>query len=77
MPSHGPPCVGHLFLGAALQGRSPFTHLIYPVPESAGLGVHLTLDLGGQARFGPDVEWLPEQGVDGDHVDYTNQSHPV
>lgn len=42
----------------ALQGRSPFTHLIYPVPESAGLGVHLTLDLGGQARFGPDVEWV-------------------
>jgi len=46
----------------ALQGRSPFTHLIYPVPESAGLGVHLTLDLGGQARFGPDVEWVDEPG---------------
>ena len=44
-----------------LEGRSPFTHLIYPAPEPnahlAGLGVHLTLDLGGQAKFGPDVEW--------------------
>ena len=47
-----------------LAGRSPFRHLIYPVPEAAGLGVHLTLDLAGQARFGPDVEWI-------DGVDYT------
>ena len=42
----------------SLAGRSPFGHLIYPVPEHAGLGVHLTLDLGGQARFGPDTEWV-------------------
>jgi L-2-hydroxyglutarate oxidase LhgO len=41
-----------------LAGRSPFSRLIYPVPEPGGLGVHLTLDLGGQARFGPDVEWV-------------------
>ncbi|MDR3369361.1 NAD(P)/FAD-dependent oxidoreductase [Rhodoferax sp.] len=41
-----------------LAGRAPFSHLIYPVPESAGLGVHLTLDLGGQAKFGPDVQWV-------------------
>lgn len=41
-----------------LAGRSPFSRLIYPVPEAAGLGVHLTLDLGGQARFGPDVQWV-------------------
>ncbi|TFV99455.1 NAD(P)/FAD-dependent oxidoreductase [Oxalobacteraceae bacterium OM1] len=41
-----------------LAGKSPFSHLVYPVPEPGGLGVHLTLDLGGQARFGPDVEWL-------------------
>jgi len=41
-----------------LAGRSPFGRLIYPVPESAGLGVHLTLDLGGQAKFGPDVQWV-------------------
>ncbi len=42
----------------SLQGRAPFTRLIYPIPDEAGLGVHLTLDLGGQARFGPDVEWV-------------------
>jgi L-2-hydroxyglutarate oxidase LhgO len=42
----------------SLAARSPFTRLIYPVPEVAGLGVHLTLDLAGQARFGPDVEWI-------------------
>lgn len=42
----------------ALAGRAPFRRLIYPLPEPGGLGVHLTLDLGGQARFGPDVEWV-------------------
>jgi len=47
----------------ALDGRSPFTHLIYPVPERGGLGVHLTLDMGGQARFGPDVEWLENTDI--------------
>jgi L-2-hydroxyglutarate oxidase LhgO len=47
-----------------LTGRAPFSRLIYPAPEKAGLGVHLTLDLAGQARFGPDVEWI-------DQVDYT------
>jgi L-2-hydroxyglutarate oxidase LhgO len=41
-----------------LAGRAPFTRLIYPAPEAAGLGVHLTLDLGGQAKFGPDVQWV-------------------
>ncbi|MBS0579477.1 MAG: NAD(P)/FAD-dependent oxidoreductase [Proteobacteria bacterium] len=41
-----------------VDGRVPFRHLIYPIPEDAGLGVHLTLDLGGRARFGPDVEWV-------------------
>lgn len=41
-----------------LAGRAPFSRLIYPVPEKAGLGVHLTLDMGGGARFGPDVEWI-------------------
>ena len=41
-----------------LATRAPFSHLIYPVPQVAGLGVHLTLDLGGQARFGPDVQWV-------------------
>ena len=38
--------------------RPPFSHLIYPVPEPGGLGVHLTLDMAGEARFGPDVEWV-------------------
>jgi L-2-hydroxyglutarate oxidase LhgO len=47
----------------SLTRRSPFTHLVYPVPEPGGLGVHVTLDLGGQARFGPDVEWV-------DAIDY-------
>ena len=46
------------------SGRHPFSTLIYPVPEPGGLGVHLTLDLAGQARFGPDVEWI-------DAEDYT------
>ena len=45
-----------------LSGRSPFSRLIYPVPEAAGLGVHLTIDLGGQARFGPDVQWVESAG---------------
>ena len=41
-----------------LQTKTPFSRLVYPVPETGGLGVHLTLDLAGQARFGPDVEWV-------------------
>ena len=41
-----------------LSGKAPFSRLIYPVPEAAGLGVHLTLDLGRQAKFGPDVQWV-------------------
>ncbi len=48
----------------ALRGRSPFERLIYPAPHAHGLGVHLTFDLAGQVRFGPDVEWI-------DAVDYT------
>ena len=43
------------------SGKTPFSHLIYPVPEDGGLGVHLTLDLNGQMRFGPDVEWLGKE----------------
>jgi L-2-hydroxyglutarate oxidase LhgO len=50
--------------------RAPFSRLIYPVPEDGGLGVHLTLDLGGQARFGPDVEWLAEDLRDSRSLDY-------
>ena len=50
----------------ALAGRSPFKRLVYPVPEPGGLGVHLTLDLAGQARFGPDVQWLDVEDYDVD-----------
>jgi L-2-hydroxyglutarate oxidase LhgO len=42
----------------SLAGRAPFSRLVYPLPQDAWLGVHLTLDLGGQARFGPDAQWL-------------------
>ena len=48
----------------SLATATPFHHLVYPLPEPGGLGVHLTLDLGGQARFGPDVEWV-------DSLDYS------
>lgn len=48
----------------SLKRRAPFSHLIYPVPEPGGLGTHLTLDLAGSARFGPDVEWV-------ETIDYT------
>ena len=47
----------------SLAARPPFSRLIYPIPEPGGLGIHLTLDLAGQARFGPDVEWV-------DQIDY-------
>ena len=59
-----PPCFyakGHYFV---LRGRSPFRRLVYPVPGPGSLGVHVTIDLGGQARFGPDISWV-------DRVDYT------
>jgi L-2-hydroxyglutarate oxidase LhgO len=51
-----------------LAGRSPFSRLIYPVPVPGGLGVHITVDMGGQAKFGPDVEWIPG-------IDYTVDPH--
>jgi L-2-hydroxyglutarate oxidase LhgO len=53
----------------SLSGKSPFKHLIYPIPEPGGLGVHLTLDMGGQAKFGPDVEWLDIDQEE--QIDYT------
>jgi L-2-hydroxyglutarate oxidase LhgO len=52
---------GHYY---SLRGRSPFRHLVYPVPVAGGLGTHLTLDIDGNARFGPDVEWI-------DRIDYS------
>ena len=54
------PARGHYF---ALDGKVPFRHLVYPMPAGAWLGVHLTLDVAGRARFGPDIEWR-------DSVDY-------
>jgi L-2-hydroxyglutarate oxidase LhgO len=52
-----------------LSIKSPFRHLVYPVPEPGGLGVHVTLDMGGRARFGPNVEWLASN--DPAQIDYT------
>jgi L-2-hydroxyglutarate oxidase LhgO len=48
------PARGHYY---SFSGRAPFRHLVYPMPQGAWLGVHLTLDTGGRARFGPDLEW--------------------
>lgn len=57
---------GHYFY---LSGKAPFTHLIYPMPTASGLGIHFSLDAAGQARFGPDVEWVEtfSYGFDGDN----------
>ena len=56
----------------AFMGHAPFRHLIYPLPEVGGLGIHVTLDLAGQVKFGPDVEWI-------DSLDFTvsNSRMPV
>jgi L-2-hydroxyglutarate oxidase LhgO len=59
----------------SLTGKSPFNHLIYPIPEPGGLGVHLTLDIGGQAKFGPDVEWLDIETEE--QIDYAVNSKRV
>jgi L-2-hydroxyglutarate oxidase LhgO len=42
----------------SVSGRSPFSHLVYPLPEPGGLGVHVTLDLAGAMRLGPDIHWI-------------------
>ncbi len=62
-PAHVPPTYYAKGNYYSLVGRSPFARLVYPMPNEAGLGVHITIDLGGQARFGPDVEWI-------DRIDY-------
>lgn len=51
-------CKGNYF---TLTGKSPFQHLVYPVPVAGGLGTHYTLDLAGRGRFGPDVEWIERE----------------
>jgi L-2-hydroxyglutarate oxidase LhgO len=50
-------CRGHYF---SYSGKSPFQKLIYPIPESTGLGIHASLDLGGQLKFGPDTEYIEQ-----------------
>lgn len=66
-------CKGSYF---TLNRRAPFSHLIYPMPNEAGLGVHLTLDMGGQAKFGPDTEWIEQENylVDPAHVTAFDQA---
>ena len=56
-------CKGNYY---TLAGKSPFARPVYPVPEKAGLGVHVTVDLAGQVRFGPDVEWVESIDYDVD-----------
>jgi L-2-hydroxyglutarate oxidase LhgO len=56
-------CKGNYY---TLSGARPFSHLVYPVPEEAGLGIHVTIDLAGQVRFGPDVEWVESIDYDVD-----------
>ena len=57
-------CPRLFVMAGSCAGKPPFKHLMYPMPEEGGLGAHLTLDLAGQAKFGPDVEWV-------DSIDYT------
>lgn len=70
-PAHAPQAFlakGNYF---ALSGvRSPFRGLVYPVPEPGGLGIHATVDMGGQVRFGPDVQWI-------EAIDYTPDASRV
>jgi L-2-hydroxyglutarate oxidase LhgO len=62
--AHVPRCLYAKGNYYSLSGRAPFSRLVYPMPNQAGLGVHITIDLAGQARFGPDVEWI-------DRIDYS------
>lgn len=70
MPVHRVP-KAHYAKGSyyTLAGKAPFGCLIYPAPQDAWLGVHLTLDMGGQAKFGPDLEWLT--AGEPEEIDYT------
>lgn len=60
---------GHYY---SLSGKAPFEHLVYPVPDRASLGIHLTLDLAGAARFGPDLSW-----VDGEDYAFDDSRRPA
>lgn len=65
------PARGHYYV---LEGRAPFRHLVYPMPDGAWLGVHLTLDLAGRAKFGPDLEWQEEPSTVFDEADGTRRA---
>ncbi len=67
-------CKGNYF---TLSGRAPFKHLIYPLPNAASLGIHLTFDLGGQVRFGPDLQWVDEVDYDVDPERVNSFYHTV
>ena len=68
IPAHAVPAArfakAHYY---TLSGKSPFRHLVYPLAHTAFLGVHVTIDLGGQVRFGPDIEWIDEVDYSFDH----------
>jgi L-2-hydroxyglutarate oxidase LhgO len=66
------PARGHYY---ALSSRAPFRHLVYPMPQGAWLGVHLTLDVAGRAKFGPDIEWTDTVSYDFDDADGTRRAH--
>lgn len=71
--------IGHYY---SLSGKSPFDHLIYPTAEVGGLGIHVTLDMAGKARFGPDVRWLDsisytfDDSKRGDFLDAISRYYP-
>jgi len=72
----------HLAKGSyfACSGKAPFAQLIYPLPITGGLGVHLTLDMAGQARFGPDVEWVETRDCTVDparHADFVEAARQI
>ncbi|MFY7863593.1 NAD(P)/FAD-dependent oxidoreductase [Roseateles sp.] len=69
-PAHRPEAFFSKGCYFALAGRSPFDRLIYPLPQDAWLGVHLTLDLAGQARFGPDARWIESAHAQAEAFDY-------
>ena len=65
------PARGHYY---ALTGAAPFKHLVYPMPQGAWLGVHLTLDVAGRAKFGPDIEWTDRVSYDFDDAHGTRRT---
>jgi len=60
-----------------LVGRSPFTRLVYPLPDDAWLGVHVGLDLAGRCRFGPDIHWVDDLDYDVDESQMAAFYHSI